>query len=135
MAYAAGSIVGSTPVGYLIDLFGPEALPISIAVGFLGLTVFLLRRSETSAAAEEADAAAGVEASEEELPEIKFDLSFLFEQVEKAPNEPTLADAERDWQERSLEEWFRRRTADVARLALDRRNETAPASYRPTEFA
>jgi MFS family permease len=41
MAYAAGSIVGSTPVGYLIDLFGPEALPLSIAFGFLGLTFFL----------------------------------------------------------------------------------------------
>ncbi|MEX0851895.1 MAG: MFS transporter, partial [Bauldia sp.] len=32
MAYSAGSVVGSTPVGYLIDVFGAEALPLSIAV-------------------------------------------------------------------------------------------------------
>lgn len=51
MAYAAGSIVGSTPVGYLIDLFGPEALPLSIACGFLGLTVFLyLKKPEAQPA-------------------------------------------------------------------------------------
>ena len=41
MAYSAGSVVGATPVGFLIDLFGPEALPISIALGFSGLTAFL----------------------------------------------------------------------------------------------
>jgi MFS family permease len=39
MAYAAGSIIGATPVGYAIDLMGAEALPISIAIAFalLGL--------------------------------------------------------------------------------------------------
>jgi len=41
MAYSAGSIVGSAPIGYLIDLFGPEALPVSVAIGFLGLTIYL----------------------------------------------------------------------------------------------
>jgi MFS family permease len=41
MSYSAGCIVGSAPVGYLIDLFGPEALPLSIALGFAGLTVYL----------------------------------------------------------------------------------------------
>jgi MFS family permease len=41
MAYSAGSIIGSAPVGYLIDLFGPEALPISIAISFAGLTAYL----------------------------------------------------------------------------------------------
>jgi hypothetical protein len=41
MAYSAGSIIGSAPVGYLIDLFGPEALPISIAIAFAGLTAYL----------------------------------------------------------------------------------------------
>ena len=44
MSYSAGCIVGSAPVGYLIDLFGPEALPLSIAVGFAGLTVYLFTR-------------------------------------------------------------------------------------------
>ena len=28
MAYSAGSIVGSTPIGFAIDLFGPNALPV-----------------------------------------------------------------------------------------------------------
>jgi MFS family permease len=77
MAYAAGSIVGSTPVGYLIDVFGPEALPVSIAVGFLGLTAFLLwparRTDDRNRAMPPADD------DIENLPEIKFDLSFLFE--------------------------------------------------------
>ena len=41
MAYAAGSIIGSAPVGYLIDLYGAEALPISISIGFLALTIYL----------------------------------------------------------------------------------------------
>ena len=27
MAYSAGAVVGSTPIGYLIDVFGPDALP------------------------------------------------------------------------------------------------------------
>ena len=73
MAYSAGSIVGATPVGYLIDLFGPEALPISIAVGFLGLTVFLLLRApEANAAAANDVVLPGID----NLPDIKFDLSF-----------------------------------------------------------
>jgi hypothetical protein len=41
MAYAAGSIVGPTPVGYLIDLFGPEALPLALTIGFVGLSTYL----------------------------------------------------------------------------------------------
>jgi MFS family permease len=43
MAYSAGSVIGSTLIGVLIDLFGSEALPISVAAGFLALLVFLLR--------------------------------------------------------------------------------------------
>jgi MFS family permease len=46
MAYSAGSIIGSAPVGYLIDIFGPEALPVSIALGFLGLMIYLFMRGE-----------------------------------------------------------------------------------------
>jgi len=44
MAYSAGSIVGSTPIGFAIDLFGPNALPFSIAAGFALLTVYLFWR-------------------------------------------------------------------------------------------
>ncbi|MBB5754301.1 MFS transporter [Prosthecomicrobium pneumaticum] len=42
MAYSAGSILGATPIGYLIDLAGVEALPLSIAAGFALLFAFLL---------------------------------------------------------------------------------------------
>ncbi|MCX5479435.1 MFS transporter [Kaistia geumhonensis] len=43
MAYSAGSVVGATPIGYLIDLFGVEALPLTVALGFLALMAFLVR--------------------------------------------------------------------------------------------
>ncbi|HVY20511.1 MAG TPA: MFS transporter [Bauldia sp.] len=77
MAYAAGSIVGSTPVGYLIDLFGPEALPVSIAAGFLGLTAYLAWPARhTDDEGRRAPLPATVA---DDFPEIKFDLSFLFE--------------------------------------------------------
>lgn len=46
MAYSAGSIVGATPVGFAIDLLGPNALPFSIAIGFAGLGVFLFMRRD-----------------------------------------------------------------------------------------
>jgi predicted MFS family arabinose efflux permease len=54
MAYSAGSVLGATPIGYLIDLFGSEALPISVAAGFLALLIFLLRpgRKETETQAQ-----------------------------------------------------------------------------------
>lgn len=52
MAYSAGSVIGSTPIGYLIDLFGPEALPVSVAAGFLALMAFLLRPAKVSEAAD-----------------------------------------------------------------------------------
>lgn len=43
MAYSAGSIAGSTPVGAAIDVFGPEALPGVIGLGFLIMGLFMLR--------------------------------------------------------------------------------------------
>lgn len=46
MAYSAGSIIGSTPAGLAIDLFGPEALPLGIAACFAGLAAFLFLRPE-----------------------------------------------------------------------------------------
>jgi len=49
MAYAAGSIIGSTPIGYVIDLAGPEGLPLSIALGFALLGVSLFRRKTVEA--------------------------------------------------------------------------------------
>jgi MFS family permease len=129
MAYAAGSIVGSTPIGLLIDVFGPEALPIAIAIGFLGLTLFLVRRKP-----EKRRPAA-------ELPEIEFDLSFLTEappalgahaaeplafsvaeSVKARDHRREGPDDETgdQWQERHLEKWFRERSAELARRAADR---------------
>ncbi len=43
MAYSAGSVIGSTLIGVLMDLFGSEALPISVAAGFVALLIFLAR--------------------------------------------------------------------------------------------
>lgn len=40
-AYSAGSVVGPASVGFLIDLLGPEALPLSVAIGFVGLSTYL----------------------------------------------------------------------------------------------
>ncbi|WP_336799490.1 MFS transporter [Kaistia sp. MMO-174] len=50
MAYSAGSVIGSTPIGFLIDLFGPEALPVTVAVGFVALLIFLVRPRQKKAA-------------------------------------------------------------------------------------
>jgi len=47
MAYSAGSVIGSTPIGYLMDLFGSEALPVSVAAGFLVLALFIARPHRT----------------------------------------------------------------------------------------
>jgi MFS family permease len=46
MAYSAGAVVGSTPVGYAIDLFGPGALPVFISASFVAFIalVFLPRK-------------------------------------------------------------------------------------------
>jgi MFS family permease len=144
MAYSAGSIVGSTPVGYLIDLLGPEALPLSIAAGFVGLTLFLLffrPRSEAAGAPDpEGDTIVGTEvdmeaaetavaADPDALPKW---LTRPRDGAEQAPaaseiDEVKPVDVEktkvgdlemrndRKWQEGHLEEWFRKRAAELAR--------------------
>jgi MFS family permease len=125
MAYSAGSIVGSTPVGYLIDAFGPEALPVSIGLGFLGLTLFLLRRERPV----EADGIAGLPDIDDlpeigDLPEITFDLSFLDQREAVDVEQAEVGDLEmrddRKRQESNLEEWFRERAAEIARRATER---------------
>jgi MFS family permease len=129
MAYAAGSIVGSTPVGYLIDIFGPEALPISVAFGFLGLTVFLLVRKpgkQTSSVVSVFEDLPEIvfDLSFLKTPEIKFDLSFLDQgepvNVEKAKVGDLQVRNDNQRQERDLEEGFRQRAAEVARRAAQR---------------
>ena len=38
--------VGATPIGYLIDLYGPNALPVAIAASLLLLAYFAYRGEE-----------------------------------------------------------------------------------------
>jgi predicted MFS family arabinose efflux permease len=45
MAYAAGAVVGSTPVGLAIDVFGTAALPSMISAGFLALATLIFLRT------------------------------------------------------------------------------------------
>jgi MFS family permease len=52
MAYAAGAVVGSTPIGYAIDLFGADALPILISAGFLVLIIVILMHGRENVTAE-----------------------------------------------------------------------------------
>ncbi len=125
MAYSAGSIVGSTPVGYLVDLFGAEALPIAIGVGFVLLTVYLLQRGRQAPAEASAPEAAGALVSGSEgLSEINFDMSFLHQLEPVDVEEPEIGDLhvrnDREWQESNLEEWFRQRAAELARRATQR---------------
>jgi MFS family permease len=114
MAYSAGSILGATPVGYLIDLFGPEALPVTIAVGFAGLAVFLFVR-KPDATASEADGTPGIttpdEISDDPATE-QQSAAFYVELTDRADFEMR---NNRKWEEGHLEEWFRRRAADIAR--------------------
>jgi MFS family permease len=125
MAYSAGSIVGSTPVGYLVDLFGPEALPIAIAICFTLLTVYLLQRGRQQPAettSPEPGAAAVPEL--DPAPPVNFDMSFLHQlepvHVEKTEVGDFHVGNDREWQESNLEEWFRQRAADLGRRAAQR---------------
>lgn len=45
MAYAAGAVVGSTPIGLAIDLFGTNALPVLVAGGFCALAGLIATRA------------------------------------------------------------------------------------------
>ena len=82
MSYSAGCIVGSAPVGYLIDLFGPEALPVSIAIGFLALTVYLFLGGQRREGAEAGEPRA--------VPNLTYLEDSLFEE-DDAATAPTLS--------------------------------------------
>lgn len=51
MAYAAGAVVGSTPIGLAIDLFGANALPILVSSGFFALTIAIVLHARKNSAA------------------------------------------------------------------------------------
>ena len=50
MSYSAGSVIGATPIGYLIDLLGVEALPAAVGGGFMLLAAILLMGQRGAAA-------------------------------------------------------------------------------------
>lgn len=158
MAYAAGSIVGSTPVGYLIDVAGPNALPLSIAASFVGLTIFLAffrPAAEPGVPAPEALA----EVSEEDEVEVDTTETVAPADPDALPRwlatprgdgpaaapisevdelepvdieEAEIGDLEvrndRKWQEGHLEEWFRKRAAELAR-GRAQREQTGPHGF------
>jgi MFS family permease len=86
MSYATGCIFGSAPVGYLIDLLGPEALPITIALGFLALAIFLLLGGGQRPVEDE-------DAPKRRVPSMAFLEDSLFEE---APAKEAAEDASAD---------------------------------------
>jgi len=155
MAYSAGSIVGSTPVGYLIDLLGPEALPLSIAAGFVALTVFLaffrpaaetgtpesvtiVETVEVEVEVTETVAPPDPDALPRWLTKPRGDAPAIEETSEVDELEPIdveeaeIGDLEvrnnRKWQEGHLEEWFRKRAAELAR-GRAQREQTGPHGF------
>jgi MFS family permease len=155
MSYSAGCIVGSAPVGYLIDLFGPEALPISIAIGFLGLTVYLfMSGTDRQPSAEHSEARA--------MPNLTYLEDSLFDEDEApvpsaetpahaalvrapsaspyrppngvvvpqrpAPPQPVTRTDPRWRHETNLEEVFRQRAAEIAEMIAERQK---PGGGRP----
>jgi hypothetical protein len=41
LAYSAGSAMGSTGTGFVMDLISPAAVPISVGLGLLAFTVLM----------------------------------------------------------------------------------------------
>jgi MFS family permease len=103
MAYAAGAVVGSTPIGLAIDIFGTNALPILVAGGFCALAGLIVVRARNRAVAEAA-MWVPIAASEEAV-----DIGPATEITE-----PT-AGSSGERQELDLEESFRQRASDLAR--------------------
>ncbi len=113
MAYSAGSIVGATPVGFFIDQFGPEALPVAIAIGFAGFTAYLFLSQP------KAVTAPGLARPEGPAPVSLFDESEPV-YVEEAEIRDLEMRDNRKWQEGHLEERFRQRAAELARRSAER---------------
>ena len=141
MAYAAGSIIGPAPVGYLTDLFGPEALPLAVAIGFVGLSTYLflgdgsqersgreappavpnLKYLEDSQFEEDETAAVPgtVEAEPNEAP-VADDSPFRPTQSAPSPLGPEPLQTELDLPVENFEEQMRRRRAEIAEIVAKR---------------
>ena len=116
MAYAAGCIIGAAPVGYLLDLFGPEALPLTIAVCFFALLAYLFLQREPQAELlpsrsrrlpEDDEAEALVDAFL--APDLGLDEPLLAEAPR--PDKPSVPPEKSLSDEESLREMFRARAA------------------------
>lgn len=70
--------------------------------------------------------------SDVDLPEITFDLSSV---VESARNQRGSTSSQPLWRERSLEDWFRQRAAEVAQRALERREPSSLDAFAPLGHA
>jgi hypothetical protein len=151
MSYSAGCIVGSAPIGYLIDVFGPEALPVSIAIGFFALTIYLFtsgyERDRPEVVADvraipqlayfedgliDEEVAAPVHLSEAQLAS-KWAPVYGSGNVEPRPvavlppPEPKPVD-DRYRHEHNLEAWFRHRAIEIAEIVAARQK---PGGGRP----
>ena len=113
MAYSAGAVVGSTPIGLLIDLFGAGALPVAIAVSFLGLAVCVWR--QRAAHQDMADQPA----ARDNLPLSAFDEGEAIDVEHPEVGDLEMRD-DRERKERDLEERLVERAAETAGGAAER---------------
>ena len=127
MAYSAGAVVGATPIGYLIDLYGPNALPVAIAASLLLLAYFAYRGEEirvrldrpvTGLAQDNRPASAAADDGE----------AVDIEEAEVGDLEVR---DDRQGKERDLEEWFLERASEATRRAAERREPAADGLERP----
>lgn len=147
MAYSAGSIVGSAPVGFLIDLFGAEALPLSVAFGFIGLSIYLFVGDDSEARARQG--------SHPVVPNLKYLEDSQFEEGDdahpraEAPGSTTRSDDDRQSPSRpvgwkpspselempldDLEERFKRRSAEIAEFVARRQKSREARESKPSE--
>ncbi|KAB2874932.1 MAG: MFS transporter [Bauldia sp.] len=117
MAYSAGSVVGATPIGLLVDVFGPTALPVSIAVSFLGLAWFVTLRPSWAAR----DAAmTGADFVQDNAPPYSFADESEAVDVEQAEIGDLQVWDDRQRKERDLEKWFLERASEATRRAAQR---------------
>jgi MFS family permease len=127
MAYSAGAVVGATPVGYLIDVFGPSALPIAIAASLVLLAYFVVGRNETAVRHEPLGSV--VQDNPAPLPAIHQREAVDVE-------EPVIGDLQvrddRERKERDLEKRFLQRASETARRAAER-DEAAAHRLERTE--
>lgn len=114
MAYSAGAVVGSTPVGYLIDLFGRDALPVAIAATLAVLALVVLGRHQTAVQSEPAGAVV-----QDNRAVLVLDESEAIDIEEAMVGDLQVGD-DRQSKERDLEKWFIQRASETARRAAER---------------